>query len=299
MKKAIICILLFAGSGLADKLVNTRGPYIILGRSLTWASTINDTWLIQPINPDQGICIFVANNNPTTAHTFTLAVHQTGDPLVNSYTGNTGRYVADTVQGTYSPVPIGGMTTAYVHTSAAARIAITISGATVETGTPDTGDVYIVQTSSDSCGPVQGGAMSTQGTNPIGDVFSQNPLVIAGTDYAGRVKTPWVVDASSTKALSVEEASYCVSSVEIPTSSTSVFVDDNTTRFLTSFWAFNSSGSAVTIKLWDKSGTPLQLLERAMATKETLIISTPIAGFTGGVFWEASASGVNASLCIK
>lgn len=167
-----------------DQYVSTGGsPYADIVRGAAWGTvSFNRVFLFTPLTPDQRFCLFVANNNPTNSHTFSLAVYQTGDRQLANYSSSPGRWIQDTVQGTPSPVAAASMTSAYVHANAGAEIALVLSGSAAAGGSPDTADVFLVQTTADSCGPVnpstsQGYSLSTANTGT-----SAAPPIMAVSD---------------------------------------------------------------------------------------------------------------------
>lgn len=165
MRKWFLIFLFAVCAGPAfsqDQFVSTGGStYVDIVRGAAWGTiSFNRVFWFTPLTPDQRFCLFVANNNPTNSHTFSLSVYQTGDRQVSNYSGNTGRWIQDTVQGTPSPVAAASMTSAYVHANAGAFIALAFSGGATQAGSPDTADVFLVQTTGESCGPVQGGQIN-------------------------------------------------------------------------------------------------------------------------------------------
>jgi len=194
--KRLITLLLFLSVlpiQAADLYIRDRGAYLTLARGVSWAGTginsFNNTYLFTPLNPDQGICVFVRNNNPTNAHTFALAVYQTGDSSVMSYALDSGKFIQDTVQGAVSPTPAASTTCVYVHANAAARVALVFTGGGALAGTPDTADIFLVQTNHTSCGPVGNGADYVQGTVADGAAAgTQLPVTVSGVDGAGNVR---------------------------------------------------------------------------------------------------------------
>src|SRR5208337_4541309 len=172
MRKWFLISLLavFAGPALSqDQYVSTGGSsYVDIVRGAAWGSySFNRVFLFTPLSPDQRFCLFVANNNPTNSHTFSLAVFQTGDRQVTNYSNNQGRFIQDTVQGTPSPVAAASMTSAYVHANAGAEIALIFSGSAAAGGSPDTVDVFVVQTTAESCGPVASGTQQISGSKGL------------------------------------------------------------------------------------------------------------------------------------
>lgn len=166
-----------------DQLVSTGGsPYADIVRGAAWGTNaFNRVFLFTPLTPDQRFCLFVANNNPTNSHTFSLAVYQTGDRQLPNYSYNTGRFIQDTVQGTLSPVAASSMVSAYVHANAGALIALVFSGGTTAAGSPDTADIFLVQTTAESCGPVNPstGQFSTLSTPNTGTSAAPSISVIS------------------------------------------------------------------------------------------------------------------------
>lgn len=165
-----------------------RSPYIVVGRGLTWGSSgtggANNYFIFQPLSPDQRYCVFIVNNNPTSSHTYTLAAYQTGDPSQGSFQNNSsGRWIQDTVQGNAQTVSAASTTSAYVHANAGARMAISLTGSTTQTGSPDTADIFIVQTTAESCGPVQQGV-------PLNGVFCSNS---AAGSFTGAASTGTII----------------------------------------------------------------------------------------------------------
>lgn len=154
-----------------DIPVATIGPYSDLTRNANWGVAgqggIENSWIIQPLTPQTLTCIYIANNNPTNAHSFTLTFRSTGDPRVTSYLTQppTGTLAAQ--QGKWNlvfsasgSVSSLGVATYSFGSQTSARAQIQITGTATAGGSPDTADIYIVQ-STTSCGP------ATTNTVPI------------------------------------------------------------------------------------------------------------------------------------
>jgi hypothetical protein len=280
-----------------DIRLRDRSPYLVLGRNLAWGQSgyggIENNYMFTPLNPDQGICVFVTNNNPTSSHALTIESWQTGDPGVTSYTGNTGRFVQDTVQGTYSPVPAGSTLSAYVHTSAGAVVTLKVRGTSAQSGSPDTADLYLVQTSSGSCGPVQGGQQTVMGAQPEGQINTSNPIVVGGISYQNYIRSlalnPQGLVAVSGCSTSTNYAYTVLQSV--PTSSTSL----GTHPCLSKLSLSNSTTGTINVTVTDGGGTNCILCSFPLAANSTAILDTTGLYFTGGVKWFASATGVYGS----
>lgn len=186
MKKLLLLLLLATAPAFAqntDLILNPGPNYVDAGRGVPW-SAINRTYVLVPQNPNTSICFYVVNNNPTSSHTFTLNVFQSPDPRVADYSNNKGRYSAVTAVGTPSPVAASAVSSVFVQTTAAAAVAFSVSGAITQAGSPDTADLFLVQTSSGTCGAVNG-ALEVQGTVLPGANVSGNPVLIGGKDVNG------------------------------------------------------------------------------------------------------------------
>lgn len=162
MKKLLILtfiILINCFSSFAqDTPVRVVNSYGDIARNRAW-SDMNRVFLVTPANPDQSECIYFHNQNTTSAHSFTFTVFQTGDIQVVDFTNNQDRWSSVSVVGTSSPVPALTTTSVFVHANAAAKIAFSFSGSTLQAGSPDLADIWIVQTTANTCGP----SLLTQG----------------------------------------------------------------------------------------------------------------------------------------
>lgn len=275
----------------ADQIVRQSGPYLTLGKNLTWASQINDIWVFTPQNPDQGICIFVSNND-SSSHTFTLEVFQTGDPSLRQYTGNQSRYRPDIIQGTYSPVAANSTVTAYVHTSAAARAAVKISGGSGS----GTADVYVVMTAAPGCGPVNAGAMTVQGATPDSQTLNLDygPVIVGGRSQAGIAKNMMI---SSLGAPFTIPDYRCFQSGLVPIPST--LTDIVTTEtYVSNIIVANPTPTSINITIQDRQGTPLQLFGNVTVSGNSTILFAPNVFRTStGLAWQASANGLVGQVC--
>ncbi|HLZ52077.1 MAG TPA: hypothetical protein VKP61_15125 [Candidatus Acidoferrum sp.] len=167
-----------------DLILNPGSSYVDAARSVPWGSSFNRNYVLVPQSPNASVCIYVVNNNPTNAHSFTLAVSQAADPRVADYSNNVGRYQTVPIVGTISPVSASSMASAFVQSTAAAHIAIRFSGSSTAAGSPDTADVFLVQTVAGSCGSASS-ALAVQGTTTVGAAVIGNPVLIGGQDQLG------------------------------------------------------------------------------------------------------------------
>lgn len=282
----------------ADIQVRSSGPYLTLGRNLAWGSGgsggIENIWTFVPMNPNQGICVFVTNND-SASHSFTLNVYQTGDSAVPQYTGYSQFFRPDAVQGIYSPVSGNSTNTAFVQTSAAARVAVQITSSSPPGGTAN---VYVVQTNSGSCGPVNSGTIAVQGPQPSGATINTNPVVIGGNSF-GIVRT---VDISANgnnlnHLFTVAFPGNCINATAVPT----VLTDVSTANgWLMQMWFTNTTAAAITVTVQDRQATPRKYLSNAsIAPNTTQVVSYqwPLF-FSGGLSWVASAAGLDGQICM-
>lgn len=137
--------------------------YFDMARGVTWgssgATTINNNYIFTPLNPDQGFCIYVKNNNPTNAHSINIAVYQTGDQTLSQFTAFVNKwsllYSPSAQLNPFRNIPPNSVASAFISGYGSARTAIQLSGGTTAGGSPDTADAFIVQTSK-GCGPPSG-----------------------------------------------------------------------------------------------------------------------------------------------
>jgi hypothetical protein len=281
----------------ADIQVRSSGPYLTLGRNLAWgaagANGIENIWTFVPLNPNQGICVFVTNND-SASHSFTLNVYQTGDSAVPQFTGYSQFFRPDTVQGTYSPVSGNSTTTAFVQTSAAARVAVEITGSSPAGGTAN---VYVVQTNAGSCGPVSSGTVFVQGAQAENQAPSTNPILISGRDTNNLVRIPTVQpNSAGTFSVVTTNLARCETATTLPTVMTDVV---SVSTFVTLMWFTNTTATAITVTVQDRQATPIRFLSSASIapnTTQVISFSAPVL-FSGGISWQASATGLNGQIC--
>lgn len=302
--KAIFLFVWLAANGLAaDIMISGRGPYTDLARSAAWGATgrtgVENAYILQPLSPSQGICLFVANNNPTSAHSFRLRVFQTGDTRQAAYTNATGRWVEDTVQGLPTTVPAAAMVVGYVHTTAAARIAVVIDNTSAAAGSPDTADVFLVQTEAGACGPVDRGSnlQIVEGLTQTGSLPDRDYPVLAGfRAYNGTVTS---LNLGYGGQIRVYENPVCGSRFlnntfgQLPTSASTLIAGESDSC-LSTLWLYNSSSSDRTVTI-DNGSTAVTVLP--LSAGQTLYIKADIALST--IRWYASGSGVYGQVFIR
>lgn len=175
-----------------DQIINARNANFSMTNQtgtdglIPWSTLSNQTYILTPLSPDYGFCVSVTNNNPTNAHTFSVAAFQTGNNNVVDYSNNTGKYAALAIVGNPSPVPVSSTNVFFVRSNGASKVAFKFTGGATLAGVPDTVDIYVVQTSASGCGTVnpQTGQQYTLATPDSGT--SATPPVQAVSDGLGQ-----------------------------------------------------------------------------------------------------------------
>jgi hypothetical protein len=178
--------IVFANPGAAaaanpDRVISGASYYVTLASGVAW-NQLSANYIFTPESPNVGLCLFIENQNPTSAHTLTVTAFQTGNVSLSSYANSTALWATDSVQGAPTSIPHGSVASAYVATTGAANVAIVISGTSTQSGTPDTANVFAVQTTSPACGPA--GITAVQGAGTNGGPLVGNPVLVGGLDKA-------------------------------------------------------------------------------------------------------------------
>ena len=205
--KSILLLLLFPSLALAqiDIPVQTLGNYFQAGHNLTWGSSGTGGFNNNFVLPGLGgitvnLCVYVQNNNPSNDHQFSFKAYATSNPQVKSFTGDpldwtplqlnsayfqSGSQVSLT-QSPASPFLIIGAT--------GAKIALSFSGSGMQSGSPDTANIWGSYTYGTSCSAYVSGSPEVIYFNPTLSVGAAIPLM-------GRVPgTLFPLDVSSINA---------------------------------------------------------------------------------------------------
>jgi hypothetical protein len=79
-----------------DIQVGGIGPVRDVVRNVTWANSgigaFNNSYIFTPAFPNETACLYVSNND-SSSHALSLIWYVTGDQNVNTYQGNTGKWV--------------------------------------------------------------------------------------------------------------------------------------------------------------------------------------------------------------
>jgi hypothetical protein len=156
----LACLLILGAGVLRGQIeyqINSINPFTDFVRGAVWGTGVNNVWTTNTLAVDEGICLSVLNNNPTSSHTVTITVFNTLDQRATTYlNGPPFRWGQSTLVqnggGTISgpnfssiPVTINAqsVTGLYVRTGGAARMSFVFSGSTTAAGSPDTADIFI------------------------------------------------------------------------------------------------------------------------------------------------------------
>lgn len=178
-----------------DLILNPGSSYVDIGRGIPWGTPFNRTYVIVPNSPNASVCVYVVNNNPTNSHTFTTTTFQTADSQAADFSNNQGRYNSVPL---LMPASVGAssMVSGFTQSTAAAKVAIQFSASAAAGGSPDTADVFLVQTTSGTCGaaaiaiPVQGPIKSGANGSQV------NPLLCGGLDSSNLLQPCGVYKAN-------------------------------------------------------------------------------------------------------
>src|SRR5258708_225067 len=124
-----------------DQIVSPGSSYVDVGRGIPWGPAFNRTVLLVPNSPNASVCVYVVNNNPTNAHTFTTATFQTADSQAQDFSNNQSRYSSVPLINMPASVGSSSMVSGFTQSTAAAKGAIKFSASSTQAGVPDTADV--------------------------------------------------------------------------------------------------------------------------------------------------------------
>jgi hypothetical protein len=195
-----------------DVNIFPTGPIYKITPALVWGTStqpgFNNNYFFTPLAINESVCVFVYNNNTTSAHTFTAAIQVTGDPASIGPSTGTWQSAANT-SGLSAPVSPGFPAGLGASVTGAAQVSVNFSASSTQTGSPDTANVVIVQTSGNCFSGNQfiGSAPQSVSLVPIiqtvSDGLSQGFLATSNATGAGAAISLLGVNnsVSSTKSL--------------------------------------------------------------------------------------------------
>lgn len=134
-----------------DVQVSGASYYVTLANNLAW-NQLSANYIFTPQSPNEGVCLFVENLNTTSSHAITVTAFQNGDPQLASYAAEKNLWQASQTSGIVSTVPANSTRSEYINATGSAHLVIVLSGTATAGGTPDTANVFAVQTSAQNCG---------------------------------------------------------------------------------------------------------------------------------------------------
>jgi hypothetical protein len=169
---AVLLAILFVPSisrGTDNPIFPTGPIYRLTG--LVWGTStspgFNNNYFFTPLYLNESVCVYIRNNNPTSAHSFTASIVVTSDPTsiapsdLTSWQTTAIFYGNLLASGTQSPVSYSA------NVSGASQVSINLTASSTQAGSPDTANVTIIQTTG-SCqasnNSVSSGIFSTAST---------------------------------------------------------------------------------------------------------------------------------------
>jgi hypothetical protein len=175
-----------------DVQISPTGPTFGLTNlqwGITGANGFNNNFFFSPLFLNESVCVYVYNNNTTNNHSFSVGISVNGNPLNTTPSDGSWLYLGSTnsvATGVATGVP-GGMGAAV---SGAPLVAVNLSNSVVLGGSPDTANVFIVQTTGtcfsgvNNANIINGNGVGTNVQGMVAPGFngaSVNPLLIGAT----------------------------------------------------------------------------------------------------------------------
>lgn len=182
-----------------DVQVSGSSYYVTLATNVPW-SQLSQNYIFTPESPSVGLCLFVENNNTSSSHAITVTAFQNGDPSLTSYQASSSKWSASQTSGGFSTIAASATGSEFINVTGAANVAIVIRGTAATSGSPDTANMFVVQTTVQNCGAsppatyVQGDQING------GSVFGINPVYTCGLN--GTTCRAFAVDGNGGTMLS-------------------------------------------------------------------------------------------------
>jgi hypothetical protein len=149
------------------------------------AGAFNNNFWFNTLQTEQGVCVWISNNNTTNSHSFSLVVSSTANPAIGGFTGFTSQWTSTAnAAGTSFPFTLSpASTTTFFYTArSSAFIALSFSGSAAAGGSPDTANIIAVLTSAANCTAIVIGN-TVIGPTPDGSTIASannQPLIVGG-----------------------------------------------------------------------------------------------------------------------
>lgn len=224
---AILAVCSLPGFSQTDIKTTAIGPYIGLARNAVWGSVgrgnIGNAYIYTPQTSGAMSCVYLANNNPTNSHSFTLKFLTTGDPTIAGFYSQSSSVQQKwhTVGSITDTVAASSVNVYSFNSLAAAYAQVQISGTSTAGGSPDTGDIYLVESNTSiNC------ASSTFNAGSVTVV----PSSLCNKSSSTSVATSAIVAVSSTPPTGqfIHVCGYSVSQQTAPGSPSAFSFNDST-----------------------------------------------------------------------
>jgi hypothetical protein len=190
------------------------------------AGAFNNNFWFNTLQTEQGVCVWISNNNTTNPHAFSLVVSSTANPAIGGFTGFTSQWTSTSnAAGVSFPFMLSAAsTTTFFYTArSSAFIALQFSGSAAAGGSPDTANIIAVLTSAANCTAIVIGntVIGPTPTNSSISTANDQPLIIGGKRFINatgetQVARPAFFD-SGTDGLMVGVQSLLTENSTVPT----------------------------------------------------------------------------------
>lgn len=186
-----LLLLLTVPAQAQDIQLYPAGEATVITLDRPWRN-FNQTYVFTPRSTASTIFLYITNNNPTNIHTLTMTIRRSGIPNLRDFSNNAADWEIAPLTGNCSPIAVVTTVTCHAAAASAARIAITITAAGALAGTPDTGNILLIQTrsaprGSTITGAIDDGASDGEATAQLGQVVNaRNYIFDFGTSAWNR-----------------------------------------------------------------------------------------------------------------
>lgn len=175
-----------------DVHISGASYYVTVAQNVPW-NQLSANYIFTPQSPNVGLCVFVENSNPTNAHGITITAFQSGNPSLTKFATNPNLWAASQIVNNFTTVAANSASSVFINTIGAANVALVISGTATLSGTPDTANVFVVQSTVPQCGSAST-SQTVQGAQPTNSTAtSLNPVYIGGLQNSGISLQPFQV----------------------------------------------------------------------------------------------------------
>ena len=179
-----------------DIRISGSSYYVTLASSVPW-NQIAGNYIFTPESPSVGLCLFIQNNNPSNAHSITIAAFQNGNPALTGYAAQPGLWAKSLIVSNFASIPAASVASLYINATGAANVAVVITGTGAQLGTPDTASVFIVQSAVQQCGSANAAQLVQGAVLEGASAALVNPIVICGKSSGDNCSVPSIGDGGN------------------------------------------------------------------------------------------------------